>query len=466
MQKSYKNLMTNSFIFAVANFGSKIITFLMVPVYTYLLEPEAYGTIDIVTTTCSLLVPIVFMCIPDAVMRYTMDKKEKKEDILSNGLCIFFQGFLICTLVLSLLTKIFNIAQYKWFLGALLGTNGLLMIFNQFLRSVDKVKQYAINGVLYTFAFVTLNILFLLKMNMGVEGYFYSMIFANSICIFYAFFNAKAWKYIIIKPSKHTLGIMLKYSIPLIPNSLMWWIMDASDKYVIAWFLGANANGIYAIAKKIPTVIDTFHGIFNQAWQISAIKENESEEATEFTSNIYKMYTILLVIVVSFLMMIAKPIVKFLLAEDYRDSWRYIPLLLIAVVFSSLSVFLNGNFIAKEKTNIIFRTAIYGAVVNVVLNFALIPIWGINGATSATAFSYLIVLIMRERESIRQGNLIISFKRKYFVLFFAIQFVAYYFLELWQSIFIMAGLFLILLLCYRKIVFYVVKKIIGSIKRR
>ena len=188
---------------------------------------------------------------------------------------------------------------------------------------------------------------------------------------------------------------MITYSLPLIPNSLMWWVMDASDKFIITYFLGVNANGIYAISKKLPTIIDTFHSIFNQAWQISAIEEADSANSVEFTSNVYKIYTYLLFLIVSGLLVVSRIVVEYLLSSSYYESWKYIPFLLLSVSFSSLSGFLSANFIANEKTSIIFKTTLYGAVVNTILNFILIPFIGINGAAIATMASYYMVLIIR-----------------------------------------------------------------------
>mgnify|MGYP003297786534 CR=1 FL=1 len=466
MRRAYNNLLKNSLIFTLANFGNKLITFIMVPLYTYVLEPEAYGTIDIVTTTSSLVIPIVFMCVSDAVMRYTMSTKYEKEDILTNGIFIYFQGLLITFFAMLLFGRFPIIEQYKWFFFGVLASNGLLLIFNQFLRSIDKVKEFAINGVLYTFSFVSCNIIFLLWLKRGINGYLCSMIIANTICIIYAFIMARAWRYLVKHPSKEVLKIMLKYSVPLIPNSLMWWIMDASDKFVIAYFLGVNANGIYAIAKKLPTIIDTFHGIFNQAWQISAIQENDTDNAIEFTSSIYKTYTILLFCVVSLLMVVSRPMVKYLLAAEYSESWKYIPLLLLSVALSSLSGLLSANFIANEKTGIIFKTTVYGAIINTVLNIVMIPIMGINGAAFATAFSFLVVLLIREQRIIKQGNLLILFKRKTIIIIIILEFIVYYMLSMWVTVGILTLLTVCLIFCYRDTILTIIKSMTEKIKRR
>ena len=75
---------------------------------------------------------------------------------------------------------------------------------------------------------------------------------------------------------------MLVYCIPMIPNSIMWWITDASDKYMIAFFVGVSSNGIYALAKKIPSVLSMLHSVFFQAWQLSAVEESEAKDKSHY----------------------------------------------------------------------------------------------------------------------------------------------------------------------------------------
>lgn len=451
MSSPYKNLVNNSILFTLANLGSKIITFLMVPLYTFVLTPDLYGTIDIVTTTIGLTTPVIFLCISDAVMRYTMNSQYSKKDILSNGLKVFILGFTLICILCFFFENLFFENKYKIYFLVMFATNGLLLIFNQFLRSIGKIKEFAINGTLYTFILVCSNIILLVKMNAGIYGYFTSIILSNGVCLIYAILSSRAWKYITLNPSNVVLNKMLKYSLPLIPNSLMWWIMDASDKFIITFFLGINSNGIYAISKKIPTIIDTFHSIFNQAWQISAIQENGSTENVNFTSNIYKVYTVLIFSVVSILLVCSRVVVKYVLSTNYHESWKYIPLLLFSVAFSSLSGFLSANFIANEKTGIIFKTTLYGAIINTIMNFILIPLLGINGAALATAISFFVVLKIREDRLINERKLIISFNRKILYIVLACQFIIYYIFPILIATVTSFCFFVFLLFYFRKL---------------
>lgn len=460
MKKQYKNLVTNSIVFTIANFGSKVITFLMVPLYTYLLTPKDYGTIDLVTTISGLLIPLIFLCVSDAVLRYTMSNKYSNKDVLSISLKIYIAGLALFGIVLFIISLFKDINSYKFYLFCIVATNGLLLIFNQFLRGIGKVKEFAINGTLYTLMFVLSNFILLVILKVGKSGYFLSIILANIICILYAVLISKAYKYITIRTSRDIFLVMITYSLPLIPNSLMWWVMDASDKFIITYFLGVNANGIYAISKKLPTIIDTFHSIFNQAWQISAIEEVDSVNSVEFTSNVYKIYTYLLFLIVSGLLVVSRIVVEYLLSNSYGESWKYIPFLLLSVSFSSLSGFLSANFIANEKTSIIFKTTLYGAIINTILNFILIPFIGINGAAIATMASYYMVLIIRERVIRKNKGIEILFNRKFIFSLIGLQIIIYYMFPINVAFFADFILFVILIYSFRDVIIVFFKKIL------
>ena len=454
----YKNLLNNSIIFTIATLGSKVLSFIMVPLYTYVLSTEEYGTVDIMMTLNSLLLPIIFLCISDAVLRYVMDEHYDKKSIMSTALCVYIIGIIALCACLPLISYIYpEVSQYLFLFTILFICNGVMQVLNQFLRASNHVKAFAINGVIYTFLFAGFNIIFLVKLHCGIFGYLYSIIFADIVCIAFASSVSKIWKYISFNLSRELTKKMLKYSIPLIPNALMWWIMDASDKFVITYFLGVGANGLYAISKKIPTLIDTFHSIFNQAWQISAIQENESPNSKSFTSKVYKIYFSFLFLVASFLMIVVRPLVVYILSEEYEATWRYVPFLLISVVASSLSGFLSSKLIANEQTKEIFKTTVIGAVVNTILNFVLIPIMGINGAGLATLIGFSAVLFIRERLLKQQNKIEILFSRFRILVIIGFQIIAYYTLPLGASVFVMSILFAVLLFLARKSIFDFIK---------
>ena len=168
-----------------------------------------------------------------------------------------------------------------------------------------------------------------------------------------------------------------------------------SDRYFVKYMLGDSANGLYAAAYKVPTILTLVATIFLDAWQISAVTEHKSEERNSFYSNIFKTFQGGVFVVGSLLIITAKLVTKILLAESYYDSWQYIPVLIFATVFISFVTFLGNIYLAEKKNVATLLTTLVGAVLNLILNYFLIKQMGAQGAAVATLISYVVVFVIR-----------------------------------------------------------------------
>lgn len=411
----YKKLSINTLLFVLSNFGSKLVTLLLVPYYTYMLTTEQYGTIDLLTTTLSLVIPVITLSISDAVLRFAIKSEYDCETVFTNGLMVCCLSSIIVLLSIPILCyiSIFNGIEIDF--AVLLIAQIFYQFFNQFCRGIGSVKVVAISGFLTTLSMLTLNIIFLTGMEMGVQGYFRALTLAYLISILFQIFTQKVWRYVRMgKISKTVLKVMLGYCIPMIPNSIMWWITDASDKYMIAFFVGVSSNGIYALAKKIPSILSMLHSVFFQAWQLSAVEESEAKDKSYYYTTVFNMFSCVMFLGISFAIFIIKPFLKIFVDEAYFSAWKYVPFLLIAVTFSSFSGFLGTNYVAMKETKGIFKTTVYGAISNVLFNALLIPIFGMNGASVATCISYMITFVVRNRDTRKFVK--INYKIKYNVV--------------------------------------------------
>lgn len=147
------------------------------------------------------------------------------------------------------------------------------------LRGQEKLLQYSIGNIIQSFAIALLNIIFLSRFQEKVEGYLWAYIIANCLTTVYALFKGNM-KDIFqgFQIQRSLVKEMFRYSLGLMPNALMWWIMNSSDRIMITAFLGASANGLFAVAYKIPTLLTTIANTFTQAWSYSAIREAESDD--------------------------------------------------------------------------------------------------------------------------------------------------------------------------------------------
>ncbi|HAN44775.1 MAG TPA: hypothetical protein DCP97_05225 [Ruminococcaceae bacterium] len=398
----YLKLVSNVMTFALGAFSSKILVFLLMPLYTRLLTTYDYGVIDNIVNTANLMIPIVSLSITEGVIRFSLDKSIKKSDAFSTGIKTVIIGFAVFSFFVPVFLKIKFIAPYTALIYLYVLMACLRSVCSQFVRALGLIRLYTFDGVATTAIVILFNIVFLIYFKMGITGYVLSIILTDVVSVIFLFWSAKLNRY--FKPfniSPHISRQMLKYSIPMIPNTLFWWITNASDRYIVTYYMGADINGLYAAAYKIPTIITTISGIFMQGWQLSAISEYSNHDKSVFYSNIFKYFQSLIFLCASGIVLFIKVITVVLVAPDYYPSWQYVPLLVIASVFSSLAIFYNSIYMSAKKSTSIMVTTFIGAALNVAMNFMLIPRYGANGAAFATFASYFIVFVIRVIDSHR-----------------------------------------------------------------
>lgn len=396
--KKYKNLFNNSLLFAIGNLGSKFIVFIMLPLYTSRMLPSAFGMVDVITTTAALLLPVVSLSVFDAVLRFSMEKETDYTTLYSNSIRITQIGTIICLILTPI---IYLISPQFSVLPLLLILESYQSLYIQFAKGIGRVALFAINGILLSFITAILNIIFLWPLNMGFTGYFIStcLAFLLSDLMLHHVMNLSS--YFDKKTISSTeMRKLLTFSTPLIPNAVAWNISNSIGRYAILIVLGSTANGLFAVASKIPALLTTFTTIFAQSWELSAIEEFENKQTSNdhFFDNIYQGYINLLFTGTSALMLIIKPLIRVISAPEYFASWSYIPLLLLGVVFSSLSNFLASQYIASKKTNAILKTTILGTVISTVLTFAFISFMGANAVSAASLIGFVVTWIIRHND--------------------------------------------------------------------
>ncbi len=386
----YNKLIKNTGIFFIGNFGSKVLTFFLVRLYTELLSTSEYGIIDLFNTTATLAFPIITLCVNEAVIRFSIDDTDNRGKILTNGLLVTALGNLAFVLTAPIFLKIDMFSDNVAWIYLLTLTNSLSTVVAHFSRGIGKSKLFAMSGLLHSVLQIGLNILFLMASSWGIKGYLIASVLANVITTVVVFLVGRLHVYISKNIDKKYLKTMLIYALPLIPNSVFWWVMQSADRYIIAYVLTASDNGLYAVANKIPTLISTVSGIFFQAWQISSVEEAKSDTKKQFYSNVFSALSTMLIIATSFVLLILQPLYKILTEKAYHAGWVCTPFLLCAAVFSCYSSFLGTNYVAMKKTNGVFLTTVAGAVTNVALNFLLTPIMGLIGTALATLIAYVL----------------------------------------------------------------------------
>lgn len=395
-----KYLVKNTALFALGNIGTKLISFFLVPLYTNALSTSEYGIIDLIATICTVLIPVLTFNIGESVMRFSLDEEADYDRIMSIGFVFMAISIAVGGLVLPASKMFDSTSGLGLYIYSYCITLGISQICICNLRGREKILEYAISNILQTLFIAVFNILFLVGLKEGIQGYFKAYILANILVIIYSSYVGK-----VIDSIRHfvfdksLIWKMASYSIALIPTSLMWWITHSSDRLMVTSMIGSDANGIYAISYKVPTLLSTLSIIFNQAWSYSAIKEDTSADIEEYHNTMYNQLVKTLLLLTAGMLLVIKPFLKLYVAQDYYIAWKYTPFLLIGFVFMTLATFLATPYsVHKDSIGFLLSSAV-GAVVNIMLNLILIPNLGLTGAAVATCLSYFSVYVFRSIHS-------------------------------------------------------------------
>ena len=423
MRQKNKSLLKNIGIFTLGSFTSNAISFLMIPLYTSVLSTSEFGSVDLMSSTASLLSPILLLSIQDATLRFTMDNNYKKEDVLSTSLNVVLKGTTILTIAIVLIgiVRIFPVSnQYLLFLWMIFVLGAISSIFNLYLKAENKAKIIACSGIIGTIAVCSCNYLFLVVLKYGVAGYMFSNVISLLLQIIYQLITGKIYKDIHFKKYNNISKPMIRYSSPLIANSISWWVNNASDRYILTAVRGIAESGIYTVAYKIPTILTLFQNIVYNAWSISAIAEFDENDTDGFIGRNYELYSCFYILICSILLVMNIPLARFLYKGDFFNAWKCVPFLLLGTVFSGISQFEGSLYAAVKETRLVAKTTVVGAITNTILNIVLICIFGAIGAAISTCVGYCITWLLRTMFMQRFVKMKVNWKKHFILLAFLV----------------------------------------------
>ena len=445
VSKRNKKLIKNTVIFTIGNFATKCIAFFLVPLYTSVLMVSDYGNIDLMSTLCTMLVPLFTFNISESVLRYSLDKNIENNEILKIAKYILLFSFIPCCISYIVLLNFKAYSSYAIYVFIYLYTLICSQVFLCALKGQEKLKLYTFGGVLSAFLAVVFNILFLAILKLGIKGYFLAHILSSLVTFIFAYIFTNAYKVRIVGIDKKLMVQMVKYSSVLIPTSFMWWIMNSSDRIMVTSMISETANGIYAVSYKIPSLISTIIAIFNQAWLFSAIDEKDSKDKEIYTNKVFKLLFSFSFIIGIILLVVCKPFMKVYVSSDYYVAWKYMSFLIVGVIFQSLSTFISTSYSVQKDNKGFLFSGLVGAVVNIILNFILIPFIGVYGAAFATCVSYIVVFIYRVIDT-KKYVYIHIFEKKYIISYFILLLAA---ISLYLDMYIsfIVGFLLLMIIC-------------------
>lgn len=392
-----KQLLVNTIIIAIGKLSTQVISFLLLPLYTSKLTPSEYGTYDLLVTISTFLLPIITMLMEESMFRFLIDAEDfkAKKKVITATIFYTTVGALVFCLISGIVLAIMKYEYAAVFILFIL-SNIILGLSNALARGMGKIKLYSLSNFILGASTIVLNIVFIVSLKLGVSGLLWSNTIANSATAIIVLLKLHLPQFISKKDlSRKTISEMLRYSIPLVPNNLSWIIISLSDRLMLSFMTGTDANGIYSVANKFPNIVYTCYGFFSTAWKESAARILKEDNKSAYYNSIYKDIKFFLKAIVLGLIAVMPFAFPILVDSSYGDAYVYIPILVISIYYTNMSNFYGGIFTAYKDTKIMGSTTVMAAITNIVINLIFIPKFGIYAATFSTLISNFIVYVYR-----------------------------------------------------------------------
>lgn len=389
-----RRLIKNTGIIAVGGMATKLVQFLLLPLYTSVLPPTEYGAVDYLNTIALFCVPVASLLMDEALFRFLIDCRTEadRRRAVTATVGVLTLGCVLFAALMGVLELVFHPDSFWWIVG-LVYAGTMLQMVSALLRGFGDTMGYSLANFLASAVMIVLNVLFIAVFRWGVEGMLSATVIAQGGVALVFAVHKRVWRYVDLSLiDRDYMGRLIRYAVPLVPNKVSWTIMNMLDRLVIMVTLGPGAAGLYAVAYKFPNVMDQVYGFFYQSWKESSARSLNAEgDEVDFYDAIYRMLRRFMMSVVLGMTALMPLVYDLMIDWQYHEGILYVPILLLATFFSNISGFYGGIFTAHKDTKIMGTTTIVSALLCLVLNLVLIPSIGLYGASVATLTSMFVV---------------------------------------------------------------------------
>ena len=346
----YWKLISNTLIFAIGTFSSKVLVFLLMPLYTSVLSEAEYGTVDLMVQVGNFLLPLVSCGIINGIIRFGLDKYYKKSDVFTTGFLTILGGFGILLVLEPLLCHISYLGDNTMMIYVFVLMSSMRSLCSQFVRAKGYVKLYALDGILSTATTIFFNVLYLVVLKWGINGYILAMISADTLSTLFLFYlaglapvSAPAW----IGPAHLQRDAAILDSF----DSQFHLLVDQQHGKPLSDCLFSGHHRKRSVCRRLQNPdghradVQYLHGRLADV----RCQRRPQKTGAQFFTRVFVCYQALLCTAASGLILFSKVITKVLVADSYYISWKYIPLLLISTIFSCMSTFLGSVYMVEKK---------------------------------------------------------------------------------------------------------------------
>lgn len=395
-------------VYTVGNIGAKLITFALVPLYTYFIPDTArFGYFDICLTAAFLLSPLITLNVTNGLVRYLLDGTQALRQSVTTAAVQVLLRSLAVWVILWLCALSTGTGLHGWQAPALVLSVTLNDFYGQLARGLGRNRVFVGMGIATAFLMAALSMVMVAWWHMDIDGVFAANILARLLPIAvvewrmrlltHNFYRHIAWK--------EQAGKLLRYSLPLLPTMIIWWVLSFGDRWFVLWAAGAGANGVYAVAARFTGIVYTFAIILQQAWQETAILQYDSDDRDTFFSQIFNIYVLVLITIIVCYTAALHMAYGWLVGADYAAGEQYIFPMAIAAGIYSVATFFEMGYQCSKQTHRALAPSIVAGIVNVGANLLLAPRWGCYGVIAASLISFTVFAVHRGIDT-----------RRYFVL--------------------------------------------------
>lgn len=386
-------------IYALGNIGTKLITFMLVPLYTYFVDdPGDYGYFDMCLAACFLLMPIMTLQMRDGSYRFLVNNKD---EAYRKRLISFVYKTLIGNIMLAILIATGMALLYPvrclWYTVALLVTMSVFEVMIQMIRATNDNRAFVATTLTTSLITPVLAVAFVVVMKMGIDGIFLSNILSKVFGL--AVGEARTGlfrKYLDLRHADTKLGKdLLKFSLPMIPTAVCWWLIGSSNRFFIKEYIGLEANGLYAVAARMTTMLHILGTIFQQAWQEHAFKQYHSPDRNSYFSSIFNNFIFFYVISAIAFVFVVKLVFPWLIGPNYQGAISYVYLLAVSTILGGMSGFFDIAYQCAKETKRSMPAVFVNAVAVLSLNFILVKPLGVYGVILSIIITYIFYFAYR-----------------------------------------------------------------------
>ena len=414
-----KSFAKNTVLIAISKFSNQLLLFFMLPFYTTWLSVDEYGLVDLIVTYGSLFAPLVLLNMEMAVFRHLVDERQSRSGqtrIITNAVEITAAVSMLAVATLALLSTILD----PYLVGAMavyFFSSGFASLILNIARGLGRVKAFAVVGIGQGLIGVVANVILIYYLHLGAIG----MLLGLSIA---AVASSAVLAVVLALPSKikksardrGTKKQLIRYSLPLIPNSISWWAFNASDRTIISLVISVASNGIYAVSNKFSGVLSSLWGVFYLSWSETAatnINKPNNEKLFSYIANVSVAVFGGLAIVGIAATSVFFP---FMVNNSFHEALLYVPVLMLASLLNSVVGYYSAIYIAKKMTREVMHTSVTAAIINVIGTISLIWFIDIWAAAISTAVAYGVMAIYRHYDI--KKYIAISYERGLFAKVF------------------------------------------------